>query len=316
MAGRVTEAQHKHAAGLDAQTPATVLQLLARSQIEAAQAVNGALPRIEDAAAAVSSCLAAGGRIAYAAAGSSGLMALADALELPGTYGIARERIVILLAGGNAALHSLTGGPEDDAAQGCKDVADARLSKGDCLIAVSASGSTPYALGALKEARARGLRTIGVANNDGSPLLTAAELPILLATPPELIAGSTRMGAGTAQKIALNMLSTLAAIQLGHVHDGYMVNLHADNLKLKARAAGIVSAIGGCAPDEAARRLEESGGSVKAAILLARGAADLGAATELLDDAGDRLRPALSKLEHDPENWKPVFGQDHARTKN
>ena len=137
-------------------------------------------------------------------------------------------------------------------AQGRKDVADAGIGAGDCLIAVSASGSTPYAVGALEEATRRGARTIAIANNEGSPLLELAEAPILLKTPPELIAGSTRMGAGTAQKIALNMLSTLAAIHLGHVHDGYMVNLHADNLKLKRRAARIVSAIAGC--DETPRR--------------------------------------------------------------
>lgn len=299
MAQTRTEAVHRHAVGLDTQPAATVLRFLADAQIEAASAVHGAIDQIARAASVAAECLAAGGRLAYAAAGSSGLMALADGLELPGTYGIARDRIVILLAGGTEALSNLAGGPEDDAAQAAKDVADAKLVAGDCLIALSASGSTPYAIGALEEAARRGVRTIAIANNEGTPILDMAETPILLATPPELIAGSTRMGAGTAQKIALNMLSTLAAVHLGHVHDGYMVNLHADNLKLKGRAARIVSAIAGCSQAEAAGFLDQTGGAVKPAILLAAGAADATAAKDLLDATGQKLRLALSRLEHD-----------------
>ena len=296
MAEKRTEALHEHAGGLDQQPPAVVLGFLADAQVQAAEAVRGAVGSIADAAKIVAGTLGAGGRLAYAAAGSSGLMALADALELPGTYGIARERIVILLAGGAAALDNLTGGPEDDAAQAAREVADAGLGKGDCLIAVSASGSTPYAVGALEEAVRRGARTIAIANNAGSPLLECAEAPILLATPPELIAGSTRMGAGTAQKIALNMLSTLSAIHLGHVHDGYMVNLFADNIKLRGRAARIVTAIAGCDEQAALAALEKTGGEVKPAVLIAAGA-DAKTAEELLDETGRRLRPALSKLE-------------------
>jgi N-acetylmuramic acid 6-phosphate etherase len=297
MAQKRTEALHEHAGGLDQQPPATILGFLANAQVEAAKAVHGAIGQIADAAAIVAQTLASGGRLAYAAAGSSGLMALADALELPGTYGIPRQRIVILFAGGAAALQDMVGAPEDDAAGAAREVRDADLGKGDCLIAVSASGSTPYAVGALEEAARRGLRTIAIANNAGSPLLQLAEAPILLATPPEVIAGSTRMGAGTAQKIALNMLSTLAAIHLGHVHDGYMVNLHADNIKLRGRAARIVVAVAGCDEEAALRALEKTGGEVKPAILLAAGAADAKAAEELLDGTGRRLRPALSKLE-------------------
>ncbi len=297
MAQLRTEALHEHAGGLDTRPPATVLRFLADAQVQAAGAVHDAIGEIAEAAAIVADCLAKGGKLAYAAAGSSGLMALADALELPGTYGIVRDRIVILLAGGTEALSNLAGAPEDDSAQGATDVANAGIGAGDCLIAVSASGSTPYAVGALEEAARRGARTISIANNEDSPLLELAEAPILLRTPPELIAGSTRMGAGTAQKIALNMLSTLAAIHLGHVHDGYMVNLHADNLKLKRRAARIVSAIAGCDETRALALLEKTGGAVKPAILLAAGAADIEAAKELLDRTGQKLRPALSSLE-------------------
>lgn len=297
MAQPRTEAMHEHARGLDEQSPATVLGFLADAQVDAAKTVRTAIPALVDAAALVAATLASGGRLAYAAAGSSGLMALADALELPGTYGIARERIVVLFAGGAAALQDMAGAPEDDAAGAAGEVAAAGLSAGDCLIAVSASGTTPYAVGALQEATRRGVKTIAIANNEGSRLLELADAPVLLATPPEVIAGSTRMGAGTAQKIALNMLSTLAAIQLGHVHDGYMVNLHADNIKLKARASRIVAAIAGCDEPAALAALEKTDGRVKPAVLIASGAPDTGTAKSMLDGAGGKLRPALAKLE-------------------
>ena len=235
MAQMRTEALHEHAGRAGYQAAGAVLRFLADAQVEAAGAVRDAIGEIAEAAAIVAERLGQGGRLAYAAAGSSGLMALADALELPGTYGISprphrhpdRRRRRCPERSGRRA------GGRRRASRG-RDVADAGIGAGDCLIAVSASGSTPYALGALEEAARRGAKTIAIANNAGSPLLELAEAPILLATPPELIAGSTRMGAGTAQKIALNMLSTLAAIHLGHVHDGYMVNLYADNLKLRA----------------------------------------------------------------------------------
>ena len=171
------------------------------------------------------------------------------------------------------------------------------LGEGDCLIAVSASGTTPYAVAALEEARRRGAATIGMANNAGTPLVLCADVGIVLATPPEMIAGSTRMGAGTAQKIALNMLSTLVAIHLGHVHDGYMVNLRADNIKLRGRAARIVSAIAGCDARKPRCWLEKAGGSVKPPILLAAGAARYGRRGTTAGGAGQKLRPALARLE-------------------
>ncbi|WP_395448762.1 N-acetylmuramic acid 6-phosphate etherase [Aminobacter sp. UC22_36] len=297
MAPTRTEAVHKDAGGIDAQAPESILGLLASAQVEAAGAVHAAIPAIAAAAARIADRLASGGRLVYAAAGSSGLMALADALELPGTFGIPRDRVVVLLAGGTDSLVNLTGAPEDDADQAISELAAAGLDAGDCLIAVSASGSTPFAVGALKEAKRRGAATIAIANNAGAPMFDLAEIAILLATPPEVVAGSTRMGAGTSQKIALNMMSTLAAVHLGHVHDGYMVNLVADNLKLHERAARIVSAISGCDTATAKALLERSGGSVKVAILLASGASSLEAANQLLDGADQKLRSALSKLE-------------------
>lgn len=297
MAETRTEAQHGNAEGLDIQAPEAILGSLADAQVEAAKAVRNAIPSIARAAEIIAGCLSSGGKLAYAAAGSSGLMALADALELPGTFGIQRDRIAILIAGGDEAFKTLAGGPEDDTEEASTAVANAGIGAGDCLIALSASGTTPYAVRAIEDARRRGAATIGIANNRGSALLRQADTAILLETPPEVIAGSTRMGAGTAQKIALNMMSTLTAIHLGHVHDGYMVNLMADNMKLRDRAARIVAAVSGRGQEEAASLLEKSGGAVKTAILLAAGADSADAAEKLLEGTGQKLRPALSAIE-------------------
>lgn len=292
-----TEQVHRHAVGLDVQPPEAVLRILADAQVEAASVVAGASRSIAAAAAHAAEALRSGGRLAYAAAGSSGLMAIADALELPGTFGIPRNRIELLLAEGASSLLSLPGAPEDDEHQAARDVAKAGIGKGDCLIALSASGTTPYAVAALKAAKAAGAYAIGVANNDGTPLLTLADTAILLPTPPEVIAGSTRMGAATAQKIALNMMSTLMAIHLGHVFDGYMVNLNPDNRKLRGRAARIVAAISGESEAAAAGHLEACGGSVKSAVLMAAGVRDAEAARVMLDDADQNLRQALAQLD-------------------
>ncbi|MHC1548404.1 N-acetylmuramic acid 6-phosphate etherase [Phyllobacterium sp. K27] len=290
-----TEQRNDRATGLDEKSPDVVLRLLLDAQIAAAQAVSNELGSIGEAARIAAETIAGGGKLVYAAAGSSGLMALADALEIPGTYGIAPEKIVILIAGGIASLNRLAGTYEDDVSQAAKDIADAGLGEGDCLITVSASGTTPYALAAIDEAKRRRLRTISIANNRDVPIFDGVDVAIALETPAEMVAGSTRMGAGTAQKIALNLLSTLMAIHLGHVHDGYMVNLVADNIKLRERAARIVSAISACNLNDAAKFLDASGGSVKLAILLATGAHS-NTATRILESNQQRLRPSLSEL--------------------
>ena len=292
-----TEKTHVSAKGFDLRPSLEALDILVTAQMSAAWSVRSALRDIARGAELMAHAVAGGGKLVYAAAGSSALMAMADGLELPGTYGIPRERIKILIAGGFEGLPAFAGGTEDDEAQAVADVGAAGTASGDVLIAVSASGSTPYAVAAATAARAAGASVIGIANNPGSHLLDTADVAILLPSPAEVIAGSTRMGAGTAQKIALNMLSTLAAIHLGHVHDGYMVNLTADNIKLRDRATRIVAAITGRGQEDAARLLERSGGQVKTAILLAAGADSADAAQKILEGTGQRLRPALSAIE-------------------
>ncbi len=288
-----TEERHDNAKGLDVMHPALALRLLASGQQAAAKVVDAAIEPISAAASLAAEALASGGRLAYAGAGSSGLMAMADALELPGTYGIPQDQIVVLLAGGAASLSDLAGGYEDDMELAREDVRKAGITAGDCLISVSASGSTPYALAASDEARQRGAKVIAVANNPGAALFKDADVAILLQTPPEVISGSTRMGAGTAQKIAFNMFSTLVGIHLGHVLDGHMVNLRADNIKLHGRAVRIVADITGISASEAGRLINTASGSVKIAILLASGAKDVAAAEAALDQSKQNLRRAI-----------------------
>lgn len=293
MPSAKTEERHDNAKGLDLMHPALALRLLAAGQQAAAKAVDAAIESISAAASIAAEALSSGRRLAYAGAGSSGLMAMADALELPGTYGIAQDQIVILLAGGAASLSDLAGGYEDDMDLAREDVRKAGIGAGDCLVSVSASGSTPYALAAADEACKRGAKVIAVANNPGAALFKDADVSILLQTPPEVVSGSTRMGAGTAQKIAFNMFSTLVGIHLGHVLDGHMVNLRADNIKLHGRAIRIVTDITGISATEAGRLINEASGSVKVAILLASGAKDVAAADAALKEAKQNLRRAI-----------------------
>jgi N-acetylmuramic acid 6-phosphate etherase len=297
MGNSKTESMHDLSNGLDLLQPEEILSALLEGQAGAVASVRQAVPEIIIASSVAANVIRSGGKLIYAAAGSSGLMAHSDALELPGTFGIGRDRIKILFAGGTPSLETFFGGPEDDDQLGVRDVKSSGLSETDCLIAVSASGSTPYAVGALQYAAECGARTIAIANNQGSPLLKSADTAIFLPTPPELIAGSTRMGAGTAQKIALNMMSTLMAVELGHVVDGHMVNLIADNKKLKSRAARIIATLGSCEQQAALDYLDRADGSVKVAILLAAGAPDKDAAGKILENSNQNVRSALTELD-------------------
>ncbi|MCP4183111.1 MAG: N-acetylmuramic acid 6-phosphate etherase [Hyphomicrobiales bacterium] len=296
MTKLVTEQSSEYSKYLDTLSSDVILSILHKGQIAAAKSVSNSMREIENAALLLADTINGGGNIIYAAAGSSALMAFADGLELPGTFGIKNERIKILMAGGNASLTNMTGDTEDDCGQAIDDIRLANATPDDCLICLSASGSTPYALSALEAARAAGARTIAIANNPDRPLLMKADISIYLATPPEIISGSTRLGAATAQKICLNMMSTLMAVQLGHIHGGDMVNLQADNTKLKTRAARIVHDIAGCSAEQADAFLDKAQSSVKLAVLLASGAPDLTSAKKILESNGQKLRASLSAI--------------------
>jgi N-acetylmuramic acid 6-phosphate etherase len=285
-----TEQRHPAAMGLDALPPDRILHhILAQAQASLAS-IEGALPQIDAAATLVAGALRMGNKLIYAGAGSSALMACADGLELPGTYGVNPDQIVLLMAGGLPTDARMPGDTEDDVAQAM--LAAKVISAGDVVIAVTASGSTPFAMAIAQAAQTKIAKVIAIANTDTATIFAHSDVEIALPTPPEVIAGSTRMGAGTAQKVALNMISTLAGIKLGQVHDGLMVGVVADNAKLRNRAAGIVAQIAGVSDAQAQAALHAAHGHVKPAILMARGI-DLSTARALL--ATQTLRQALTK---------------------
>jgi len=292
---RTTEQRHPGAKGLQDLAPETALALLLDAQIAAAGAVRPALSALAQAARAAAEALSGGHRLIYAGAGSSGLMALSDCLELAGTFGIPPDRTPMLLAGGAGTLLHMTGAVEDDPALAVADLDRVRPGPGDVVLCLSASGGTPYTLAVAAGARAAGGCVIGMACVAGSPLLAQSDIPVLLDTGPEVVAGSTRMGAATAQKIALNMVSVLLGLHLGHVHDGYMVNVVADNAKLTDRAARIVSALAGVPMAASVAALDRAGGAVKPAVLTAAGH-DPDAALRLLAAHAGHLGPALAGL--------------------
>ncbi|MEQ8446512.1 MAG: N-acetylmuramic acid 6-phosphate etherase [Pelagibacterium sp.] len=291
-----TEHADPRYAGLDGWDDSAILSALLDGQKRGIDAVNAAIPDIAKAAALGVAGLQSGGRLIYVGAGSPGLIALGDALEIPQTYGIARDRIVIVMAGGLAMTEELLGGPEDDAGLGAADLATLGVGPNDCVICISASGTTRYTVAALRAAREAGAKTVGMAGNSGAPLLADADVAILLASGAEVISGSTRMAAGTAQKAALNMLSTLIGVRMGHVHDNFMVNVIADNDKLILRATGIVARIAGVSPERAAQAMQTAHNEVKPAILVAAGARNLSEAQEFLAQSGGVVRKALALL--------------------
>jgi N-acetylmuramic acid 6-phosphate etherase len=293
---RQTEETSDRYAELDTWDDEKILDVLAEGQARAIESVRRARAALAAAAQATIGQLLGGGRLIYAGAGSSIRIAAQDGSELPATFGFAPERLVYLIAGGRDALVEGRGSAEDDEAAAVRAVEANDLRAADVLIAVSASGSTPYTLAAAKAARARGTVVVGIANNRSAPLLKESSHPVLLESGPEVIAGSTRLGAGTAQKCALGLLSTLVNIRLGAVYGGLMINLRADNAKLKARARAMVARIAKVDERRAEKALDESHGEVASAALICAGAEGLAQAQALLAQAKGNLRLALAGL--------------------
>jgi N-acetylmuramic acid 6-phosphate etherase len=291
-----TEVAETRFVGLDTWRDDDILSAILEGQQRAIASVKAAIPALSQGARLAAEKLAAGGRLVYLASGSPALISLGDALEIPQTYGVARDRLLLLFAGGEAITRNLTGTDEDNEDLARHDVAAAQISAADCVIATSASGSTPYTVAGLAAAKAAGAATIAVAGNANAPLFASADVQVLLDAGPEVISGSTRMGAGTAQKAALNMFSTLIGVRLGHVHDGLMVNVRADNEKLRQRAQRIITRITGVGAEIAAKALDESEGEVKPAILIAAGAKNRAAAEAVLGRTEGNVRSALAEL--------------------
>lgn len=279
---------------LDSWSTAEMIEAMYEGQLAAAAAVRNALRAIAAAVDDAVPALQRGGRLVYAGAGTSGRIGVQDGSELLPTYDWPSDRLVFVIAGGLGALVRSVEGAEDDEAEGIRAVAENRIGGDDVVIGIAASGTTPFTMGVLRAARASGAVTIALANNPDAPLFSVAHHAIIVETGTEVIAGSTRMKAGTAQKIVLNLLSTSIMVKLGRVYRGMMVHMRASNVKLRHRAAGMVSRIVGCSDADAARLVGRSEGDVKIAVLLGLGLAET-EAVEVLGRHGGNLRLAIDE---------------------
>jgi N-acetylmuramic acid 6-phosphate etherase len=291
-----TERPSPRYSGIDLWDPADILDAMIEGQFAAVAAAREARLQLERAALAIAARIRDGGRLVYVGAGTSGRLAVQDGAELMPTFNWPPERLLLLMAGGRDALLRSVEGAEDEVGHAVRVIRQHEIGERDALIAVAASGTTPFTLACLREASARGALTVGIANNRDTPLLAEAEFPILLDTGAEPIAGSTRMKAGTAQRIALNMLSSLLMIRLGRVYEGLMVDVQAMNQKLVRRSEEILLKLTARSREEVRDALQRADGNVKLAVLLLRGC-DLDKARTLLDLANGELRAALGLLE-------------------
>lgn len=290
-----TETVDPRFADVDRWPTLSVVETMLEGQLAAIAALKDQTGAIAAAAEAAASRLRKGGRLVYAGAGTSGRLAVQDGVELTPTYNWPSDRLVFLVAGGTGALMRSVEGAEDNVDMAREEVAAAEVGPNDVLIAVAASGRTPYAVAALDAARARGALTIAIANNPGTPLLAAADHPIVADTGPEIVAGSTRMKAGTAQKAALNMLSTAIMLRCGLVYRGLMVNMRISNEKLVHRARQMVATLAGIDEARAADALELADKDLRRAVLIARGLSPQEAAERLASAGGD-LGDVLASL--------------------
>ncbi|HMD63740.1 MAG TPA: N-acetylmuramic acid 6-phosphate etherase [Stellaceae bacterium] len=299
-----TERHSPRYSAIEAWSPGDILEAMIEGQFAAVAAVRAARPAIEEAALAIEPQLRDGGRLAYAGAGTSGRLAVQDGAELMPTFSWPQERLLLLIAGGREALVQSVEGAEDESEEAIRLVRRCAIEPRDVLIAVAASGTTPFTLACLREAKQCGALTIAIANNRDTPLLAAAEYPIWLDSGPEPIAGSTRMKAATAQRIALNLLSSLVMIRLGRVYRGLMVDLKAVNKKLTRRSEKILLELSGRSREEVHDALHRADGNVKIALLLLEGC-DLDEAARILDRSGGQLRTARALIETRGSPKKP-----------
>jgi N-acetylmuramic acid 6-phosphate etherase len=278
---------------IDLWEPAEILEAMIEGQFAAVAAVRSARLAIERAALAIVRRLSGRGRLIYAGAGTSGRLAVQDGAELIPTFSWPQDRLLLLIAGGKDALLRAVEGAEDQAAHATELIQAHQVGDADVVIAVAASGTTPFTVSCLRQAKENGALTIGVANNRETPLLMEADHAIFLDTGPEPIAGSTRMKAGTAQRIALILLSSLVMILLGRVYEGLMVDVQASNIKLVRRSEKILSRLSGRSGEEIRDALQRASGSVKLAFLLLQGYG-IKEAEAALERAGGHLRRAIS----------------------
>ena len=295
----MTEHADSRYLALDSWDSLTALRAIWESQMAAIASLGPALPVLADVVEAAVPRLRAGGRLVYAGAGTSIRIAVQDGTELGPTFNWPESRTHYLIAGGPAALTLGIEGAEDNAGEARDQVASAGIGVQDVVIGIAASGRTPFTIAALEAARAAGALTVGISCNPGARLLDVADHAVVIETGAEVVAGSTRMKAGTAQKVVLNMISTQVMVRLGHVHEGLMVDMRPQNKKLRGRACDMVVRIAQVSPDAARAALAQCDWRVKPAVLVALGAR-LDQADAALASAGGLLRQAMAALRATP----------------
>jgi N-acetylmuramic acid 6-phosphate etherase len=294
FAALTTEAFRPELAEIDRQPTLEIARLMNAEDAGVPAAVAAQLPAIAAAIDAITARMSRGGRLVYAGAGTAGRLGVLDASECPPTFNTPPEQVLGLIAGGPSAMVSSVEGAEDSKALAAADLDELKLTPDDTVVGVAASGRTPYAVGAVEHARALGALTVGVSCNAGSALAAAAEHGIEVVVGPEFLTGSTRLKAGTAQKLVLNMLSTITMIRLGKTYGNLMVDVRASNEKLRARSRRIVTLATGAGAEAVEAALAATDGEVKPAILVVLGGVDGPTAARLLADAGGHLRAALA----------------------
>jgi len=289
-----TETPSERHADLDQYPVPDLVDAFIEDQVQAMQAVRAAAGRIAQAVTAAVPRIAGGGRLIYVGAGTSGRLGVLDSVELYPTFSWPRQRAIALLAGGPQAMFESVEGAEDSLEQGRIDIEDAGVASSDVVILLAASGATPYVMGALEAARAAAALTIGIANNPAAPVTLGAEIAITLNTGSEVISGSTRLKAGTSQKIALNTLSSAIMVRLNKVYGNLMVDLQPTNAKLFRRAISLTMGATGADEDTARRTLMMCGYQVKVAIVAILRKVDVAAAEACLSRAAGSVRRAIA----------------------
>jgi N-acetylmuramic acid 6-phosphate etherase len=289
-----TEAINERTRDFDLLPPLEQARLMNEEDRRVPEAVAAALPEIAEAAARIADALERGGRLLYVGAGTSGRLAALDAAECPPTFGTEPQQVQAILAGAPQALTEAVEGAEDDRAAAVRELEARGVGRDDVVVGVAASGTTPFVLAAVRHAKMRGAATVAVTCAREAPLASACDLAIVAAVGPEVIAGSTRLKAGTAQKLVLNMLTTLAMARLGRVYGNLMVGLRATNEKLRRRAVRVVAAAAGVPEPAAAEAVRAAGGRVPVAVVMAACRVDAAEAERRLARAGGSVRRALT----------------------
>jgi N-acetylmuramic acid 6-phosphate etherase len=289
----LTEQQNPASASIDTLATEEVLRVINAEDRKVAEAVEREIPAIARAVDAIVEAFGRGGRLFYIGAGTSGRLGVLDASECPPTFSVQPEMVQGIMAGGEAALSRATETTEDDPAIGARDLSGRGFTARDVLVGIAASGRTPYVLGAVAEARRLGAVTVGISCTPDSELARAVAIPITPLAGPEVVAGSTRMKAGTAQKLVLNMLTTGAFVRLGYVYGNLMVNVQPRNTKLVDRARRIVAQAAGVSYERAGELLAAAGSSVRAAILMSKAGIGREEAERRLAAAGGSISKAL-----------------------